>query len=307
MTPSCAVVICTHTDERRPHIERAVASVRDQSTPPDEIVLVADHNEGLGEWARATFPGVTVVDNPNTRGESGARNAGVAATSSEVVAFLDDDAAAADDWLTHLLSWYQDPDVLGVGGSARPAWHSGRPTWFPREFDWVVGCTYRGLPERPSGVRNLMGCNMSFRRSVIIDAGGFDEGLGRTGGDALGCSETEFCIRATQLLDGRLVFDPRASIDHHVPAGRTTWRYFVTRCRAEGRSKARMAHRTPRREPLHVERTYVTGTLAQGVVRRVGRLGRERGAVLRVATIVVGAGVTAASFALNLPTGRAAR
>ena len=299
MTPSCAVVICAHTDERRPQIERAIESVRCQVPPADEVVLVSDHNDGLASWARARFPDVVVVTNPNQRGESGARNAGVAAVHSDIVVFLDDDAAAGPGWLDHLLSHYDAADVLGVGGAADPDWHAGRPTWFPREFDWVVGCTYRGLPEHPAEVRNLMGCNMSFRRSVIEQAGGFYEGLGRTGANAFGCSETEFCIRAQNRLGGRLIFDPRARISHQVPSERTTWRYFARRCRAEGRSKAQVARRLSRTSALSVERVYVRHTLTQGVVRRIGRLGRERGAVSRIATIVAGATITASSYALS--------
>lgn len=302
--PTSAVIICAHTDERRPQIVRAVQSVREQVPAPEELVLVSDHNEGLAEWARSAFPDVLVVTNPNQRGESGARNAGVAAVGTDVVVFLDDDAAAAPGWLEHLLAHYEDPEVLGVGGAADPDWQVGRPSWLPREFDWVVGCTYRGLPEEPLSVRNLMGCNMSFRRSVIEQAGGFYEGLGRTGANAFGCSETEFCIRAQQLLGGRLVFEPGARISHQVPAERTTWRYFARRCRAEGRSKAHVAGRTNRTAATASERTYVSQVLTQGVTRRIGRLGRERGAMARIATIIAGTAITTSSYALSLAASR---
>lgn len=300
---SCAVVICAHTDERRPQIVRAIESVRAQSPAPDQVVLVSDHNEGLAAWARAQFPDVRVTTNPNQRGESGARNAGVAEVSADLVVFLDDDAVAEPGWLAHLLAHYDDPEVIGVGGAADPDWQSDRPTWLPREFDWTIGCTYRGLPERPADVRNLMGCSMSFRRSVIERAGGFYEGLGRTGANALGCSETEFCIRAQQRLGGRLVFEPRARIAHQVPVERTTRRYFAKRCWAEGRSKAHVARRTNRSTALASERTYVSRVLTQGVARRIGRLGRERGAIPRIATIIAGAAITASSYALAVARG----
>lgn len=303
---SCAVVICAHTDERRTETARAVESVLAQVHPPDELVVVIDHNEGLLAWARDRFPEATVVPNTHPRGESGARNSGVAAVRSEVVVFLDDDATAAPDWLGHLLAWYQDPDVIGVGGAADPEWQAGRPAWFPEEFDWVVGCSYRGLPEEPATIRNLMGCNMSFRRQVIERAGGFYEGLGRTGGDAFGCSETEFCIRAQRELGGRFVFDPRARIAHQVPAQRGTWRYFARRCRAEGRSKAMVASRTSREDALASERRYVRTTLPKGVARGLRELGRAPGAAGRVGAIVLGVTVTGANYAFGLVTQREA-
>jgi len=36
------------------------------------------------------------------------------------------------------------------------------PIWFPEELDWIVGCSYEGLPKRRTYVRNPIGCNMSF-------------------------------------------------------------------------------------------------------------------------------------------------
>ena len=49
----------------------------------------------------------------------------------------------------------------------RPSGRDGRPRWFPPEFDWVVGCSYTGLPETVAPVRNLIGAAMSFRRQHL--------------------------------------------------------------------------------------------------------------------------------------------
>ena len=49
------------------------------------------------------------------------------------------------------------------------------------ELDWIVGCTYTGQPTEQAEVRNLMGCNMSFRREVFERVGGFAEEIGRIG------------------------------------------------------------------------------------------------------------------------------
>src|SRR5205085_2959822 len=104
---------------------------------------------------------------------SGSRNSGVTVCRGEIVVFLDDDAVAAPDWLERLLQGYAEPQVVAVGGSIEPVWEEGRPRWFPPEFDWVVGGTYLGLPTATAQLRNLLGCNMSFRRSVLLEAGGF--------------------------------------------------------------------------------------------------------------------------------------
>lgn len=296
---TATVVICAHTEERWDDVVAAVDSVRAQERSADQLVVVIDHNPELLTRARGRFTDerTTVVDNQGPRGESGARNAGVAVATGDVLAFLDDDATAESTWLGALLEWYDDPEVLGVGGAADPNWDTERPAWFPNEFDWVVGCSYRGLPTRADTIRNLMGCNMSFRRDVIETAGGFYEGLGRTGNDGFGCSETEFCIRARRLLGGRFVFEPRARIHHRVPRGRTTWRYFAARCRAEGRSKAHLAGREGGDQALALEKAYLRRTLPTGVGRGLRDLARrDRAGLARSLAIVAGAGWTATGY-----------
>lgn len=298
---AATVVICAHTEERWDDIVAAVASVDAQRRPADQLVLVIDHNPTLHTRAQEAFPHALVVANDGPRGESGARNAGVAVAEHPIVVFLDDDAQADPGWLEALLPWYDDPEVLGVGGAAEPDWDTARPRWFPLEFDWVVGCSYRGLPTGAAPIRNLMGCNMSIRRDVIERAGGFYSGLGRTGNDGFGCSETEFCLRARRLLGGRFVFEPRARIRHRVPDGRTTWRYFTTRCRHEGRSKAHLADREGTDDALALERAYVRRTLPAGVGRGLADLVRgDPAGVARSLAIVAGTASTATGYLAGL-------
>ncbi len=93
-TMTMDVVICAYTLERWGDTLAAVESVRNQTTPPHEIVLVVDHNPDLYERFRAALPDVTVVENRKQRGLSGGKDTGVDITTSDVVAFLDDDAVA---------------------------------------------------------------------------------------------------------------------------------------------------------------------------------------------------------------------
>jgi hypothetical protein len=50
----------------------------------------------------------------------------------------------------------------------------GRPGWFPPEFGWVVGCSYRGTPAERTMVRHFIGGNMSLRRRLVVESDGFD-------------------------------------------------------------------------------------------------------------------------------------
>ena len=186
-----------------------------------------------------------MLANVHAQGLSGARRSGAERSHGEVLAFIDDDAIADPDWLRHLASPYEDPDVLGVGGLIEPLWERPAPSWWPAEFNWVVGCTYAGMPVARHRIRNPIGANMSVRADVLERAGAFDPRLGRKPGGTLvagAAEETEFCIRASRLHPGQYwIYEPQARVRHAVPPERATWRYFVHRCVVEGTAKALLA------------------------------------------------------------------
>ncbi|MBF9066540.1 glycosyltransferase family 2 protein [Streptacidiphilus sp. NEAU-YB345] len=293
-----SVVICCWTMDRWDDLRDAVGSVSPARQPGvRETVLVVDHNPALEERARAELTGADgfgdlhVVANAGPRGLSGGRNTGVELVHGDVVAFLDDDAAAQPGWAQALLAGYADPSVAGVGGAVHALWESGRPRWFPEEFDWVVGCSYRGLPEHPARVRNFIGANMSFRRSALLVAGGFRTDLGRVGSRPLGCEETELCLRLAAALPGSVLrTEPTAAVRHHVPPQRATWRYFRARCYAEGLSKAAVARFSGRGPALASERAYLRRTVPHGLLTALtgGRAGRAAALCLGVTTTVCG-------------------
>ncbi len=296
-----SVVICAYTEKRWDDLVAAVESLRVQTHSPEEVILVIDHNPGLAARVWREIPDVTCVENHGRQGLSDARNSGLAVATGDVVAFLDDDAEAEPQWLSLLAESYDDPAVVGVGGFAEPDWAEGRPSWFPREFDWVVGCTYRGMPESAAPVRNLIGCNMSFRREIFADLGGFTAGIGRLGTRPVGCEETELCIRIAQRRPGSVIlFDPRALVHHHVPGSRGTWAYFRSRCYAEGLSKAAVAALVGASQGLASERTYATRTLPRGVVNGIAAgVKGEAGGFGRAAAIVAGVGLATVGYGLG--------
>lgn len=295
-----AVVICAYTESRWQHLVHAVESLHVQTLPLKEVVVVVDHNDALLQRVRSELPGCVAVQNAGARGLSGARNTGVEATASPLIAFLDDDAIAAPDWIERLVEPFADPTVMGVGGSVVSAWEGGRPGWFPSEFDWVVGCSYTGLPQQVESVRNPIGCNMAFRRTLFDAIGGFTDGIGRIDTLPVGCEETELCVRAHQRWPDRdIKHVPGASVTHYVPSERASWAYFFSRCFAEGRSKAVVVRLVGSGAGLSSERTYTTRTLPSGVIRSGQEAVRNHDltGLQRGLFIVLGLAVTTAGYA----------
>jgi GT2 family glycosyltransferase len=320
--PVISVVVCAFTDRRWEDVHAAVASLRAQRHEPHEIILSVDHNPELHSRLRASMPDVVVVQNRHAPGLSGGKNTGAGLARGEVVAYLDDDAVADPDWLTVLAAGYTDPSVIGVGGLTLPLWPSAspsrdlavvratgrRPRWFPEEFDWTVGCTYRGMS--PGPVRNLMGGNCSFRAEAFEVAGGFTPGIGRGAQKRpLGCEETEFCIRLSRHRpDSVLLFDNRAVIWHRVPPERARFGYFRARCYAEGLSKALVTRSVGAGDGLASERAHVLRTLPRGVVRGLREaVEGDLSGLARSAVIVAGLSITAAGYAAGTLPSRTAR
>lgn len=294
------VVVCTYSVERASDLERAVDSVLAQTFPAREVLVVVDHNAELAALVRARWrpPAVRVVPNLSRRGLAGARNSGIAMATSDVVAFIDDDAQAEPQWLARLMGPFADPRVVACGGAVSPTWEERPPPWWPREFDWVVGCSYVGLPSASGPVRNVIGANMAARRDAAVAAGGFALGIGRVGSHPAGCEETELCIRLLRNRpDARIVYEPAARVRHRVPAQRLSWRYFRSRCFAEGVSKALVAGRVGAQDALAAERSYALRVLPKGFAGGIlGACRGEPGSARRALAIAAGLTVTTAGY-----------
>lgn len=308
-----SAVICAYTDARRALLDASIEAVLEQLRAGDQLVVVIDHNDDLLTRVSAEYGSrATVVPNSNDRGLSGARNAGIAASAGSVVAFIDDDARVEPGWLEQLRSDYRDPAVTAVGGNARPVWPTERPGWFPPEFDWVVGCSHKGLPVEPTAVRNLLGCNMSFRRDALEEAGGFSSEVGRLGhlGNSLmSCEETELCIRVKQNLpSATLLLDPELKVRHWVSDDRVNPRYFLRRCYWEGVSKQQLSTMVGRSDSLSTETAYVRRVLpvafARALLAAVTSPGRRLDHLGQAAALVIGLAVTTWGYVYSLARSR---
>jgi glycogen synthase len=292
--PSVSVIITAFTFDRLPSIEEIIESLRSQTVAPAEVLLVIDYAPGLEEECRRRWPDVRVIPNRLERGSCGGRNTGVDESEGEIVAFLDDDAVPGHAWIEQLGADFEDARVVGVAGGVNPRWLAERPSWFPPEFDWVVGCMHSGMPKEREPVRNAIAANMAIRREEMLEVGGLRKEFSRIEKNAAGGEETDLCIRLTARWPERVIlFDPAPAVEHFVPPERGELRYFITRCLAEGRSKAALSRLVGSQSGLSSERSYVRSTLPLGVLRNLGgALKGDPSGISRAAMIVAGLATT---------------
>ena len=296
-----SVIIPTHSEHRWASLQRTVASALDQKITPAEVVVVVDHNPALYERARTELLGVTVLENASMRGASGTRNTGAFHARSELIAFLDDDTVAHPTWLGNLAAPFAEPRVAGAGGSIVPAWERSRPAWLPDELLWTVGVSYAGMPTSVAEIRNVWSASMMVRRAAFEQVGGFRAGFGKLG-DRNRPEDTELCLRISAETGGHWMYVPDSVIEHDVPLDRSTFRFLLRRCYAEGRGKVQMAGLMPRDQKLGAEQDYLRRTLPRAVAHNIkaATLGRGGYHALRAATVI--AAVAAAGFGGGVET-----
>jgi glycosyltransferase involved in cell wall biosynthesis len=301
---TAAAVVCTASRERIRLVRACVASLLSGVRRPDEIFVVVDRNRPLAAELAASLPPAVRVIGCERGGLSAARNAGILAARSDVVAFVDDDATVDRHWLWALLEVLdRDDEVVGVGGPVIPRWGADR-RWLPDELLWIVGCTYRGHLEEAGPIRNPIGCNMAFRRHELVAIGGFATDFGKHGNALETCDETELSLRLERALGpGRIHYAPAARVSHFVPPARVSWRLLLRRSLSEGLSKGRL-HRAYSRSALGPERNYVRQLLLRSVPRLIGGglAHRDRDSALGAVAVALCLSLTGAAFLVGLAT-----
>jgi glycosyltransferase involved in cell wall biosynthesis len=235
-----SVVVCTYTMDRYDVFTEAVESVLQQTYDPTEVVLVIDGNPDVYDRTVEDFgdrENVLIHDNDENRGISYSRTKGAELASGEIVAFIDDDGVAEADWIEKHAETYKETDAVAVAGYVAPDWVTEKPDFFPEEFYWLVGCTERGFAEDGEEVRNGYGSNVSYRRDVFLDVGGYDVNTGRKGDRHIQAHEAPVGIRIREEYGKGVVYVEDAVVHHTLFDYRGEFRWLVFRSFWQGFSK----------------------------------------------------------------------
>jgi glycosyltransferase involved in cell wall biosynthesis len=226
--PLISVVICTR--DRPEQLANCLRQFEPQEYPRFEVVVV--DNAPSGDAVRAVVremrekrPGPVTyryVVEPRP-GLSWARNAGIAAASGEIIAFIDDDEEPDRHWLVGLAAGFaRGGDIGCVVGLIVPA---RLDTQAQEWFEWYGGHSKgRGFtaaefsrhgpqsplfPLPPFGT----GANMAFRREALARIGGFDVAMGA--GTPTHASEDTLAFALVLLAGYRIAYEPAALTRHH--------------------------------------------------------------------------------------------
>ena len=262
---SVAVIVTTYNHAR--FLADALSSVFAQTRPPDAVIVVDDGSSDDPASTVGAFPGVRLIRQDN-RGLAAARNAGVAASNTDYVIFLDaDDRLDAGAIACGLACFARAPECGFVYGGHR--YIDGDGTLLGERYEPPGDDPHTRLLQRNY---IAMHGTVMYRRDRLLEAGGFDPTLRR-------CEDYDLYLRMTardpiagyadlvadyRLHDGNMSKDHRAMLDAalHVhgryrPAadadarrqaawrqGRRAWRRYYAEEMAMAQYEARRAANT---------------------------------------------------------------
>jgi GT2 family glycosyltransferase len=219
VTARISLVICTR--DRPDDLARCLASLAEQTRPPDQVLVVDNASSDHRTRAVAEAAGVDYVYEPRP-GLDIARNAGARAATGDLVLYTDDDVVLHPRWVERIAAAFDAADIMVVTGLVLPAELDTRSQQV-FEKHWSLGRGFRRLDfDREFFARHRAQCcptweigagaNMAVRKAAFAAVGLFDE---RLDVGAAGCAgDSEYWYRV--LAAGwRCRYEPSAVVFHH--------------------------------------------------------------------------------------------
>lgn len=238
------VCICTHNRPR--YVRDCLDGLHRQTVSRDRFsILLVDSASAeaaaveLGSLAAAHEARLIRLDHV---GISLARNAGAWAARTRFIAYVDDDAIPATDWVQSILDAIAQPGrpPALIGGRILPKWEAPLPAWWPASLRGVLSIIehegrgeYR-TPAVPQGLEPYA-ANMVVNVLSLLAAGGFGGAVGRYGNSLLSDEEVQL---AWTLQDAgySVRYDSRIVVHHQIQARRMEPSWLLARMYWQGAS-----------------------------------------------------------------------
>lgn len=240
-----SIVICTRNRSRK--LKQTLQSIRlleKDASRMFEVVVVDNASDDdtrlVAEGEAGNGLDLVVVSEPEV-GVSRARNRGISSAKGDVVIFIDDDVELPTDFLTeYVRAWQRWPEAAVIGGRVILKWVSSRPGWLNDDLSGLLGMTTSLEEHKCSGPRfDIIGCNMSFRRAIFSDVGGFNVALGYRGDNLAGNEEADL-LRRIERAGGTIVHSVRPWLHHLIEGDKLNRVYFLRRYFNQGIADANL-------------------------------------------------------------------
>jgi glucosyl-dolichyl phosphate glucuronosyltransferase len=244
------VTVCICTRDRPGYLSDCLEGLRRQTVGDERFDILVVDSASTGDVPAQLALLVRELRNARLLrveqpGVSVARNAGARETGGDYIAYIDDDAIPAPDWIERILAAIGEtvrPPAM-IGGRILPRWEAPLPVWWPTRLRGSLSIIeaegqgeYR-TAALPPGLEPY-GANMVVHMPSLRTIGGFGTQSGRIGAALLSDEEVQL---AWKLQDAGYSarYDSRIVVRHQIQAARLTPAWLMSRLYWQGVSVVR--------------------------------------------------------------------
>lgn len=224
------MVICAYN--RGKLIGEALESLANQTAPKRhfEIIIVdnnsTDNTPSVCKNFIKKHPDLDakyVVE--TNQGLSFGRNRGIAEAKYEIISYIDDDAYAKPDFIELIFNYFnKHPNTAGIGGKVTPRYETAEPVWMNKYLYGLVAKADLGNKTRKFKNKEYpVGCNMTYRKDILLQAGGFNNNLRWRADD-------KYINSKVKEITTEIVYLPELEVEHSIDDYRTSDENFKKIC-----------------------------------------------------------------------------
>ena len=223
-----SLIICTYNREK--FLPEALESIAHQTLNAGKFELIIVDNRSTDNTAIISRQ---FIDNhpainikycfEENKGLSFARNRGIAEADAPIISYIDDDVILPPAYLETVINFFtKHTDAVGMGGKVIPKYEDGsEPVWMNKYLNGFVAKVDYGnsIVKFNEKMRYPAGCNMTYKKDVLIKAGGFNNELKFR-------SDDKYIFYKIKLISNDIYYLPDAWLYHYIDHDRLQMQNF---------------------------------------------------------------------------------
>jgi len=223
-----ALIICTYNRDK--FLPEALESIALQTLNARMFELIIVDNRSTDNTA--TISREFIKNHPainikycfeENKGLSFARNRGIAEASAPLISYIDDDVILPPAYLETVINFFaKRPTAVGMGGKVIPKYEDGKePAWMNKYLNGFVAKVDYGtsIIKFNEKMRYPAGCNMTYKKDILIKAGGFNNELKFR-------SDDKYIFYKIKIISDEIYYLPDAWLYHYIDRDRLQMQNF---------------------------------------------------------------------------------
>lgn len=227
-TCEISLIICTYNREK--FLPEALQSITHQTLDARKFqLIIVDNNstDNTGKISRQFIDNHPAINIKycfeENKGLSFARNRGIAEASAPLISYIDDDVILPPEYLETVINFFtKNTDAVGMGGKVIPKYEYGsEPAWMNKYLNGFVAKVDYGnnIKKFDKQMRYPAGCNMTYKKDILIKAGGFNNELKFR-------SDDKYIFYKIKSISNEIYYLPDAWLYHYIDRDRLQMQNF---------------------------------------------------------------------------------